>query len=53
MMIAHAKCGVLLTAVLFHSEQELDDEEYARKVLRMVFSIAYFVLFLFGTVGNG
>uniref|UniRef100_A0A9J2PT24 G-protein coupled receptors family 1 profile domain-containing protein n=1 Tax=Ascaris lumbricoides TaxID=6252 RepID=A0A9J2PT24_ASCLU len=34
-------------------EQELDDEEYARKVLRMAFSIAYFVLFLFGTVGNG
>ncbi|KHN87584.1 putative G-protein coupled receptor C06G4.5 [Toxocara canis] len=34
-------------------EEEFDDEEYARKVLRLVFSVAYFVLFIFGTVGNG
>ncbi|VDK17825.1 unnamed protein product [Anisakis simplex] len=30
-----------------------DDEQYARKVLRTVFSVAYFILFVFGTFGNG
>uniref|UniRef100_A0A8R1XXL5 G_PROTEIN_RECEP_F1_2 domain-containing protein n=1 Tax=Onchocerca volvulus TaxID=6282 RepID=A0A8R1XXL5_ONCVO len=30
-----------------------DDEEPARKLIRLIFSISYFILFLFGIFGNG
>ncbi|VDN92820.1 unnamed protein product [Brugia pahangi] len=50
---ATTKAALISKTIKFNSNTENDNEELVRKFIRLIFSISYFLLFLFGTIGNG